>query len=202
MRSRASWRASPRRTPTAPRRSRPSTRSAASSPPTFARRSTSRLKTTARWTATRCAPATSPRRATVLPVSQRIAAGSVGAPLAPGTAARIFTGAQVPAGADAVVMQELCSAVDGGVRIDAAVRVGQAIRRRGEDVERGARVLAAGSACRRRRSEWRRRSARRRCRSLAGRGSPCSRPATSSRCRARRSSPARSTTRTASPCAA
>jgi molybdopterin molybdotransferase len=81
---------------------------------------------------------------TVLPVSQRIAAGTVGTPLAAGTAARIFTGAQVPAGADAVVMQEQCSAVDGAVRIDAAVRAGQSIRRRGEDVERGARVLAAG----------------------------------------------------------
>src|SRR6185369_3496103 len=81
---------------------------------------------------------------TVLAVSQRIAAGSVGAALHPGTAARIFTGAQIPAGADAVVMQEQCSVVDGGVRIDAAVRVGQSIRRRGEDVERGARVLGAG----------------------------------------------------------
>ena len=81
---------------------------------------------------------------TVLRVSQRIAAGSVGVALEPGTAARIFTGAQVPAGADAVVMQELCSVVDGGVRIDAVVRAGQAIRRRGEDVERGARVLGAG----------------------------------------------------------
>jgi molybdopterin molybdotransferase len=81
---------------------------------------------------------------TVLPVSQRIAAGNVGSPLAAGTAARIFTGAQVPQGADAVVMQEQCSAVDGGVRIDATVRAGQSIRRRGEDVERGARVLAAG----------------------------------------------------------
>jgi molybdopterin molybdotransferase len=81
---------------------------------------------------------------TVLPVSQRIAAGSVGSALAPGSAARIFTGAQVPAGADAVVMQEQCTAVDGGVRIDAPVRVGQSIRRRGEDVERGARVLGAG----------------------------------------------------------
>ena len=81
---------------------------------------------------------------TVLPVSQRIAAGSVGTPLAAGTAARIFTGAQVPPGADAVVMQEQCSATGGGVRIDAAVRAGQSIRRRGEDVERGARVLAAG----------------------------------------------------------
>jgi molybdopterin molybdotransferase len=81
---------------------------------------------------------------TVLRVSQRIAAGSVGAALEPGTAARIFTGAQVPAGADAVVMQEQCSVVDDGVRVDAAVRVGQSIRRRGEDVERGARVLGAG----------------------------------------------------------
>src|SRR6185295_8772561 len=55
----------------------------------------------------------------VLRVSQRIAAGSVGSALEPGSAARIFTGAQVPAGADAVVMQELCVAVDGGVRVDA-----------------------------------------------------------------------------------
>src|SRR5690242_12439920 len=36
---------------------------------------------------------------TVLPISQRIVAGSVGEPLASGTAARIFTGAQIPAGA-------------------------------------------------------------------------------------------------------
>jgi molybdopterin molybdotransferase len=92
--------------------------------------------------ALRAADAPAPGK--VLPVAQRIAAGNVGAPLAPGTAARIFTGAQVPPGADAVVMQEQCTAVDGGVRIDAPVRVGQSIRRRGEDVERGARVLAAG----------------------------------------------------------
>ena len=52
-----------------------------------------------------------PAEGTVLPVSQRIAAGQVGRPLQPGTAARIFTGAQVPAGADAVVMQELCEAI-------------------------------------------------------------------------------------------
>ena len=49
-----------------------------------------------------------------LPVSQRILAGAVGAPLAPGSAARIFTGAPVPPGADAVVMQEYCG-VEGGV---------------------------------------------------------------------------------------
>src|SRR3954470_6495408 len=81
---------------------------------------------------------------TVLPVSQRIAAGSVGTPLAPGSAARIFTGAQVPPGADAVVMQELCTAVDGGVRVDAVPTPGQSVRRRGEDVQHGATVLRAG----------------------------------------------------------
>lgn len=81
---------------------------------------------------------------TVLRVSQRIAAGSVGTPLEAGTAARIFTGAQIPAGADAVVMQELCTTVDGGVRVDASPQPGQSIRRRGEDVRRDATVLHAG----------------------------------------------------------
>src|SRR5574337_1628788 len=42
-----------------------------------------------------------PAPGTRLPVSQRIPAGSVGQPLLPGTAARIFTGAPLPAGADA-----------------------------------------------------------------------------------------------------
>src|SRR5574343_364845 len=82
---------------------------------------------------------------TVLPVSQRIAAGHVGEPLAAGPAARIFTGAQLPAGADAVLMQELCEAVDGGVRIQASPEPGQWFRRRGEDVRVGQVVLAAGS---------------------------------------------------------
>ncbi|MDP9044918.1 MAG: molybdopterin molybdenumtransferase MoeA, partial [Pseudomonadota bacterium] len=58
--------------------------------------------------AIRCADV--PAAGTVLPVSQRIPAGVVGVPLTPGSAARIFTGAQVPAGADAVVMQEHCVA--------------------------------------------------------------------------------------------
>ena len=83
---------------------------------------------------------------TLLPLSQRIAAGHVGVPLAPGTAARIFTGAQVPAGADAIVMQEQCAAVgDDTVRIDTVPQAGQWIRRRGEDVRAGATVLAHGS---------------------------------------------------------
>lgn len=82
----------------------------------------------------------------VLPVSQRIPAGASGAPLQPGTAARIFTGAPVPAGADAIVMQEECEALAEGtqVRINAQPRVGQSIRRAGEDVTRGAVVLSKG----------------------------------------------------------
>ena len=82
---------------------------------------------------------------TVLPVSQRIAAGSAGAPLQPGTAARIFTGAPIPDGADAVLMQEDCEALDDGkVRINAVPAAGQWIRRAGEDITRGAVVLSAG----------------------------------------------------------
>jgi molybdopterin molybdotransferase len=90
-----------------------------------------------------------PEAGTVLPVSQRIPAGVVGTRLAAGTAARIFTGAHVPAGADAVVMQEQCEAVTdeglGSVRINAVPAAGQWIRRRGEDVQHGAEVLAAGA---------------------------------------------------------
>ncbi len=86
--------------------------------------------------------------ATILLVAQRIPAGVVGSPLAAGTAARIFTGGQVPSGADAVVMQEQCEVLPGAglgsVRIDTVPAVGQWIRRRGEDVMQGAAVLQAG----------------------------------------------------------
>lgn len=84
------------------------------------------------------------RAGTVLPVSQRIPAGVPPQPLAPGSAARIFTGAQIPPGADAVVMQEQCVALDEGVRIEAVPEPAQWIRRRSEDVAAGAVVLAAG----------------------------------------------------------
>ena len=97
--------------------------------------------------AVRCADVTA--SGAELPVSQRIAAGSAGAPLQPGTAARIFTGAPVPEGADAVLMQEDCEALDGleegRVRINAVPRPGQWIRRAGEDITRGAVVLQAGT---------------------------------------------------------
>jgi molybdopterin molybdotransferase len=80
-----------------------------------------------------------------VPVSQRIAAGSAAQPLAPASVARIFTGAPVPAGADAIVMQEDTEgAGEGQVRLLRAPEPGQWIRRSGEDVTRGAVVLQAG----------------------------------------------------------
>ena len=79
-----------------------------------------------------------------LPVSQRIPAGVMGEPLKPGTVARIFTGAPVPVGADAVVMQEDCRASDDGVVIDAEASPGQHIRPAGQDIQQGSTVLAAG----------------------------------------------------------
>lgn len=84
----------------------------------------------------------------VLPVSQRIAAGHVGVVLEPGTCARIFTGAPMPAGADAVVMQEDAREVGGnlhGVHVDVVPKPGQWVRRAGEDVSRGAVVVGHGT---------------------------------------------------------
>ena len=88
----------------------------------------------------------------VLPVSQRIAAGASGAPLEAGTVARIFTGAPIPPGADAVVMQEDCTEVpaseaSGGraaIVVNVQPQSGQWIRRKGEDVTLGHAVLRAG----------------------------------------------------------
>ena len=80
-----------------------------------------------------------------LPVSQRIPAGAAAAALAPGSVARIFTGASIPPGADAVVMQEDTEAAGGeAVRILRVPAPGQWIRRSGEDVTRGAVVLQRG----------------------------------------------------------
>jgi len=79
-----------------------------------------------------------------LPVSQRIPAGTVGTTLQPGTAARIFTGAPVPAGADAVIMQERCEHGEGGVVINHVPSEGENIRRAGEDIAVGAEILKAG----------------------------------------------------------
>uniref|UniRef100_Q47F51 Molybdopterin molybdenumtransferase n=1 Tax=Dechloromonas aromatica (strain RCB) TaxID=159087 RepID=Q47F51_DECAR len=79
-----------------------------------------------------------------LPVSQRIPAGTVGTTLQPGTAARIFTGAPIPAGADAVIMQERCEHGENGVVINHVPREGENIRRAGEDISVGAEILKAG----------------------------------------------------------
>ncbi len=84
----------------------------------------------------------------VLPVSQRVPAGQAPEALKPGTCARIFTGAPVPPGADAIVMQEDVKDVVAdvpSVRIDTVPETGQWIRRAGEDVSRGAVVLPRGT---------------------------------------------------------
>lgn len=79
-----------------------------------------------------------------LPMSQRIAAGQVGAPLQPGTAARIFTGAPLPPGADAVVMQEDTETDGNTVLIKVAVTSGMNVRSRGQDLSKGGVALPAG----------------------------------------------------------
>jgi molybdopterin molybdotransferase len=79
-----------------------------------------------------------------LKVSQRIMAGSVGKPLEAGTAARIFTGAPIPEGADAVVMQEHCEADAGSVLVKKPPQAGQWVRRAASDVKKGDEILPAG----------------------------------------------------------
>lgn len=83
-----------------------------------------------------------------LTVAQRIPAGQTGVRLETGTAARIFTGAPIPDGADAVVMQELCHQQGDSVTINTAVPVGDNIRRAGEDIEKDSVVLRAGTRIR------------------------------------------------------
>jgi molybdopterin molybdotransferase len=92
--------------------------------------------------AVRCADVSAP--GAVLKVTQRIPAGAHGQPLNTGEAARIFTGAPIPLGADAVVMQEDCVAEGDTVRVQQVPALGQWIRRSGEDVARGDRVLSRG----------------------------------------------------------
>jgi len=79
-----------------------------------------------------------------LRVAQRIPAGAVGKPLEPGTAARIFTGAPVPPGADAIVMQEHTSVAADLVLIKKSPKKGEWIRLTASDIRKGGTVLAAG----------------------------------------------------------
>jgi molybdopterin molybdotransferase len=83
-----------------------------------------------------------------LKIAQRIPAGSMGTQLDPGTVARIFTGAPVPFGADAVVMQEDCTTPEGStdqVQVNIVPTVGQWIRKQGEDLTAGKVALMAGT---------------------------------------------------------
>ena len=86
----------------------------------------------------------------VLRISQRIPAGHIGQSLEAGTAARIFTGAFIPEGADAVVMQEQCKAdaTAEQVTIEHAPKSGEWIRRAGEDIKTGSVILQAGTRLR------------------------------------------------------
>lgn len=79
-----------------------------------------------------------------LVVAQHIRAGDRPGKLRPGTAARIFTGAPLPEGADAVVMQEECERSGDRVRLARRVAAGEHVRPRAHDVAAGAVVLAAG----------------------------------------------------------
>lgn len=79
-----------------------------------------------------------------LSVSQRITAGMHPNPLQPGTAARIFTGAPVPDGADTVVMQENCQRQDERVTVIQLPEIGENVRRRGNDIAAGALLITKG----------------------------------------------------------
>ncbi|MEW8381160.1 MAG: molybdopterin molybdotransferase MoeA, partial [Candidatus Thiodiazotropha taylori] len=79
-----------------------------------------------------------------LTIDQRIAAGSVGSSLKPGTAARIFTGAPVPPGADVVVIQEVCEADGDRLVIKEKPAAGANIRSAGEDILQGEVILKPG----------------------------------------------------------
>ena len=83
-----------------------------------------------------------------LRVTQRIAAGEVGSALAAGEAARIFTGAPIPEGADAIAIQEDCRCDGASVVVPGPLAPGTFVRPRGNDIRSGAVVLAAGTRIR------------------------------------------------------
>jgi len=83
-----------------------------------------------------------------LPLSQRIPAGTAPQPLTPSTIARIFTGAEMPADADTVAMQENCTEQEGIVTIGNAVTATANVRCRGQDILTGQTILTAGTELR------------------------------------------------------
>lgn len=80
-----------------------------------------------------------------LPVIGECRTGHPGATFRPQAAVRIFTGAGIPAGADAVVMQENTRSADGSVVVLQAPRAGEHVRRAGEDLEAGDTALSSGT---------------------------------------------------------
>jgi molybdopterin molybdotransferase len=83
-----------------------------------------------------------------LKVAQRIMAGQTGKPLTPGTAARIFTGAPIPPGADSIVMQEHCTIEGDEVVVNTPPREAEWVRRVGSDIATGDVILKAGERLR------------------------------------------------------
>jgi molybdopterin molybdotransferase len=81
---------------------------------------------------------------TKLRVSQRIAAGDTGQTLKPGTAARIFTGASIPPGANAVIMQEQVEAIADTIEFKVRPREQQNIRPAGNDIKIDDKILDQG----------------------------------------------------------
>ena len=81
-------------------------------------------------------------------ISQRIAAGDKWLPLEPKTAARIFTGGEIPEGADSVVIQENCQFEPSSVCFEGPTESGKNIRKRGQDIELGAKVVTEGNQLR------------------------------------------------------
>ena len=123
---------------------RSSTPSIACWPKRFARISHCRPSISPRWTVTRSPPPQSKESRPNFPLSIRVAAGSRAPALPAGSAARIFTGSAIPAGADTVVMQEHVRRRGAHVVVDGPVRPGSNIRRRGEDIAPGEFLLDAG----------------------------------------------------------
>jgi len=83
-----------------------------------------------------------------LEITQRIPAGTTGTALQPGSAARIFTGAPVPAGVDTVAMQEICRIENNRMLLEKPVSAGANIRPRGNDIATGDTILERGSVLR------------------------------------------------------
>ena len=80
-----------------------------------------------------------------LEITQRIAAGSIGASLKPGSCARIFTGAPIPEGANAVAIQEICRVENNRIFFDQDLCVNENIRPRGNDITTGSTILHDGT---------------------------------------------------------